>query len=625
MGPVLVRGNDNVLASAINALNTPWINVKAGPYNAVGDGVHDDTAAIQAAVTAGGDGATLLFPPGTYLVTSTIQVNYAGVHFMGGGRDQSGITYTGTGACIQLDTDDGNGWDAAEYNGLGEGFHYSGMFLTYTGSYTALANGLGAGYGSGTYAIRDWRGGSIRIERALLKSWDYWFWGVQSDINFFQDLRVDLCHSGCYLGPRSDQARIDQIWTIHNDTTWAFEGSRDAFITHWISDGDGSNSTNPVTIRNFTDGRTCENIVFDSPWLEQLSGGGSGITVEAFFDVGSGATDSALNGVLVVRNPFVVVNYYGTAGHQRTNYLIRADTTRSVVVQGISGAGSVTIPWTNLRAVFEIVNDGASTTVPTCYFSEQQGIAGRLIENYSATAVTVYEQVQAGTTYTVNVVGGTGAVTQTTGPITNPGDISTTTLELSGKLTLKNAADALYNAIDIWAGATADQSEYIRFLNHSGTAQWSVLRSAGGDFRITDEVNSVIVFDANAAGTTIVKGQTTVSIRASGTSAVQLNVTSAGTGGTNFGDGAGNVVAAVNSSGKPAFLLGTAIPAGGTSGTGIALSSATNFGVFFGSGAPTLSAAQGSLYLRSDGTTTNDRAYINTNGTTGWTALTTAS
>lgn len=69
---------------------------------------------------------------------------------------------------------------------------------------------------------------------------------------------------------------------------------------------------------------------------------------------------------------------------------------------------------------------------------------------------------------------------------------------------------------------------------------------------------------------------------------------------------------------------GTAIPAGGTAGSGLLVSSTANYGVFFGSGAPTLSAAKGSLYLRSDGSTTNDRAYINTNGTTTWTALTTA-
>lgn len=68
---------------------------------------------------------------------------------------------------------------------------------------------------------------------------------------------------------------------------------------------------------------------------------------------------------------------------------------------------------------------------------------------------------------------------------------------------------------------------------------------------------------------------------------------------------------------------GTAIPAGGTAGSGYKFSSATNFGIFFGSGAPTLSAAKGSLYLRSDGSTTNDRAYINTDGATTWTAITT--
>ena len=51
---------------------------------------------------------------------------------------------------------------------------------------------------------------------------------------------------------------------------------------------------------------------------------------------------------------------------------------------------------------------------------------------------------------------------------------------------------------------------------------------------------------------------------------------------------------------------------------------ATSPGIYSGTGAPAFTAAKGSLYLRTDGTTTNDRAYINTNGSTTWTALTTA-
>lgn len=58
--------------------------------------------------------------------------------------------------------------------------------------------------------------------------------------------------------------------------------------------------------------------------------------------------------------------------------------------------------------------------------------------------------------------------------------------------------------------------------------------------------------------------------------------------------------------------------------TNAKLSSTTCPTVCAGTGAPTFSAGKGSLYLRIDGSTTNDRAYINTNGSTTWTTLTTA-
>jgi hypothetical protein len=76
--------------------------------------------------------------------------------------------------------------------------------------------------------------------------------------------------------------------------------------------------------------------------------------------------------------------------------------------------------------------------------------------------------------------------------------------------------------------------------------------------------------------------------------------------------------------GNATILSGTAVPAGGTTGAGYKLSSTANLGVFFGSGAPTLSAAQGSLYLRTDGSSTTTRMYVNTNGTTGWTNVVTS-
>jgi hypothetical protein len=88
--------------------------------------------------------------------------------------------------------------------------------------------------------------------------------------------------------------------------------------------------------------------------------------------------------------------------------------------------------------------------------------------------------------------------------------------------------------------------------------------------------------------------------------------------------GAVTLQSTLSATGAATILSGTAIPAGGTAGSGVKLSSTSNFGIFFGSSAPTLAAAKGSLYLRSDGSTTNDRMYVNTNGSTAWTAVTTS-
>lgn len=77
----------------------------------------------------------------------------------------------------------------------------------------------------------------------------------------------------------------------------------------------------------------------------------------------------------------------------------------------------------------------------------------------------------------------------------------------------------------------------------------------------------------------------------------------------------------ITSTGTLTVDSATAPVAGGDAA--VLMTSTAGLGIYVGSGVPTVSAAKGSLYLRTDGTTTNDRAYINTNGSTTWTALTT--
>lgn len=60
----------------------------------------------------------------------------------------------------------------------------------------------------------------------------------------------------------------------------------------------------------------------------------------------------------------------------------------------------------------------------------------------------------------------------------------------------------------------------------------------------------------------------------------------------------------------------SAATAGGALAYG--LGSTSTFGIYFGSGAPTVSAGKGSLYLRTDGDSTINRIYVNTDGSTAW-------
>lgn len=59
-----------------------YINVKSSVYGAVGNGIADDTTAIQAALTAAKPGNVVYFPPGTYKITAVLTLT-AGVTLQG--------------------------------------------------------------------------------------------------------------------------------------------------------------------------------------------------------------------------------------------------------------------------------------------------------------------------------------------------------------------------------------------------------------------------------------------------------------------------------------------------------------------------------------------------------------
>ena len=85
----------------------------------------------------------------------------------------------------------------------------------------------------------------------------------------------------------------------------------------------------------------------------------------------------------------------------------------------------------------------------------------------------------------------------------------------------------------------------------------------------------------------------------------------------------GVTAATVSATGNITADSASALVAGGASAF-IATNTAVGMGVYIGSGAPTVAAAKGSIYLRSDGSSTSTRLYVS-DGSTTWIAVTTAS
>jgi len=96
-----------MLAAEFNGPLAGWINVEAAPYNAYGDGVHDDTAAIQAALNAAncqnwntpGYSPDVYLPAGTYKISATLNFNIttggAGTRLIGADPTTTSIVWAG--------------------------------------------------------------------------------------------------------------------------------------------------------------------------------------------------------------------------------------------------------------------------------------------------------------------------------------------------------------------------------------------------------------------------------------------------------------------------------------------------------------------------------------------------
>lgn len=90
---VSTGGVTKTLSNWMGEFSAMWFNVKDPAFGAKGDGTTDDQSAITAAIAAANavGGGIVFFPPGTYRITTSINVTF-GVSLLGSGPEASIIT-----------------------------------------------------------------------------------------------------------------------------------------------------------------------------------------------------------------------------------------------------------------------------------------------------------------------------------------------------------------------------------------------------------------------------------------------------------------------------------------------------------------------------------------------------
>lgn len=205
-----------------------------------------------------------------------------------------------------------------------------------------------------------------------------------------------------------------------------------------------------------------------------------------------------------------------------------------------------------------------------------------------------------------------GSLTVTPGPIS-----------LTGTTTI-NTAEAAVTTIG--TGGTGA----VNIGNATGnTAVTGTLTATGN---ISSSGGSVSSFSTVNAGTGITSTTGNITATAGGVFAnTVVNAGTTVTAGTGITATTGNIVATagqVNAGTTITAGTGITSTAGNirTAAVGAGFVFSNNVAIVSGTGSPAgaVAAPQGSLYLRTDGSSTSTRAYINTDGVTAWTAITTA-
>ena len=461
----------------------------------------------------------------------------------------------------------------------------------------------------------------------------------------------------CNAGPYQTISITGNITLAFNNATWPPSGTFGMIRLRVTVDAAGRTMTLPATVSQGTD--TIQGLASNV-----LTFATAGTFEFGFSTINAGTTiamydfvrplDYYTNTVTIANTAvstnagtgaLIVAGGVGVSG----NLYVTGDIVGNIVVTGSTFVGNVTAGNLLTGGLVSATGNVTGGNLRTGGLVSATGnvTGGNLLSTTLSLSGNILSAINttANITTTANISVGNvliNGITNSTGNVTGGNLRTTGQMSASGNVTGGNVSTAgLITAVgNIIGGNLNTGAQVIATGNITGG---NVISAALVQGTIVSATGNVIGGNVNSGAQVVATGNITGgNILTAGLVSVTGNITGGNVlGGANVNAtihtgttvsvtaniSGGNILsgAVVSAVGAATILSGTAIPVGGTAGAGYKMSSTTNLGIFFGSGAPTLNAAKGSLYLRTDGSATSDRMYVNTDGANAWTPVITAS
>lgn len=434
--------------STIAGSAVDWINVKAAPYNATGDGSTDDTTAIQAAITdamAGTYKKVVFFPAGKYKMTSGITLQN-GLTLIGEGTSEKEFENRSVIANTTTDTFIFGGTGATDSTQHPKDMIIKG--LCFTGGQTTT-NFLTptATNGSGAYPYH------LTVDDC----------GIHNYVSIFSGAFQALLLRNCYLNNTSD--------------TSLNLGGSDNFIDRNFIDGyiAGSQSAKAMVILQCQESTFNENYVTCSPAF--------GIKVSSW-SIGLRITNNQINGLAQ------------TASHGGGNYadgcgIYVAPNARGIIIAGNSIANVCANPWSVYDAAISVI-DTSNVTIANNNIDSLQNVSAKHIR-ITQSSGTVDQVKVYGNNYT------SGQNTGVSPNITITGTTTNISLDEWGAVAKTKAgvpADSDFTTAPPDGALAANTSSNTLYVRSGGS--WNAIQSSGVT-PITGITSTVAVSGAAAA------------------------------------------------------------------------------------------------------------------------------